>query len=379
MDRLAELPASRPEGGDRSAPSPIPRSPSFTIVLSGGGLKGLAHIGVFRALEERGLVPGLVVGSSMGSLIAAAWAAGMRVREMEDRALALRRRDVFRIAHVDMALKRMLSPAVYRRDPLDRVLEDLVGERTFHDLLHPLVVNTADLNSGHQVLWGIPGLRDVRVADAVFASCSLPGIFPPRRIMGRVCVDGAVIENFPIRAAAAIGPGPILAVDLGGSRTPRRGVERTGFAATYGRSLELVMGRMVEAALTEWQAPPLVLIRPAVHRVQMFAFNKTPFLIAEGYRATQDALERLEAPLDQLGPGIHPRRKIELHVDRDTCIGCGICAASLPELFRMVDDVAEPRQPVREWSPAADNAVRICPVSAISSAEPGSAPGETRR
>ena len=95
---------------------------SFSLVLSGGGLKGLTHIGVLRALEERGLTPSLVVGVSMGALIGSAWAAGRRVRELEDRALSLERADVFRIAHMDMALRRMLAPAVYRREPLERII-----------------------------------------------------------------------------------------------------------------------------------------------------------------------------------------------------------------------------------------------------------------
>ena len=68
----------------------------FSLVLSVGGLKGLAHIGVLRALEEHGLVPSLVVGSSIGSLIGAAWAAGVPLRQMEARARAVRRRDIFR-------------------------------------------------------------------------------------------------------------------------------------------------------------------------------------------------------------------------------------------------------------------------------------------
>ena len=94
----------------------------FTLVLSGGGLRGLAHLGVLRALQERGLEPSLVVGSSMGSLVAAAWASGMPLREMTDRGLAVRRRDIFQVAHMDMAFKRMRSPAVYRREPLDSLI-----------------------------------------------------------------------------------------------------------------------------------------------------------------------------------------------------------------------------------------------------------------
>lgn len=343
---------------------------SFTLVLAGGGLKGLAHIGVLRALEERGLVPSLVVGVSMGSLIAAAWATGRRTRELEDRALALRRRDVFRIAHVDMALRRMLSPAVYRSDPLDRLLAELIGNVTFRDLPRRLLVNTVDLTSGRQILWGLPGLDDARVADAVFASVALPGILPPRFVSGRLCADGAVVDNLPVRAAAAAGAGPVIAVDLGSAWARRPGIERMGFAATYGRGLEIVMGRLAEHTLRDWTSPPLVLIKPRVARVSMFAFTRTPFLIAEGYRATLDALDRLPEQIDVLEPGIHPRREVTISLDQARCVGCGLCAALFPHIFRMGPaGRAEVIAPNHVWSPLGDSAVRSCPVEAISERE----------
>jgi hypothetical protein len=108
-----------------------------------------------------GLVPSLVVGTSMGSLVAAAWATGMPIGEMTERGLRVKRRDIFQVAHVDMALKRMQSPAVYRREPLDNLIQSLAGDLTFEDLDRPLLVNTVELNSGAQVLWGLPGLRKV--------------------------------------------------------------------------------------------------------------------------------------------------------------------------------------------------------------------------
>src|SRR5919107_904459 len=166
-----------------------PESP-FTLVLSGGGLKGLAHIGVLRALEERGLVPSLVVGSSIGSLIAAAWAAGVPTPQMEARARLVRRRDVFQVARADVAFRRLLAPALYRREPLESLIDHLVGDVTFDDLQRRLLINTVDLHSGMQVMWGLPGLRSARVADAVAASCALPGIFPPMIINDRAYVDG---------------------------------------------------------------------------------------------------------------------------------------------------------------------------------------------
>ncbi len=341
----------------------------FTLVLSGGGMKGLAHIGVLQALAERGLEPELVVGSSMGALIAATWATGMPLAEMRRRALAVRRKHVFAIAHADMALKRMLSPAVYRREPLEGLIASLVGARTFRDLRRRVLVNTVDLNSGAQVLWGLPGLDDVPVAEAVFASCALPGIFPPRVIRGRAYVDGAVVENLPVHLAAAAGRGPVVAVNLnalGPFDAEREGVERTGFAATYIRGLEMVMQQQSALDLRDWRSPPLVLVQPRVGKVSMFAFDRTDELVAEGHRAMAHALDLAGGSLAGLAPGIHPRRPIELRVDRARCVGCGACALEAPAVFRMdAFGKAEVIAPVHDWSPADGSYVAHCPTNAI--------------
>jgi NTE family protein len=342
------------------------RSP-FTLVLSGGGLKGLAHIGVLKALEERGLEPGMIVGSSMGSLVAAAWAAGMPLPEMVERGMAVRRKDIFQVAHVDMALKRMRSPAVYRREPLDELIGSLVGDRTFQDLERALVINTVELNSGMQVLWGLPGLRQVRVADAVFASCALPGIFPPREIDGRWYVDGAVVENMPVQVAASHGAGPVLSVDVGATSSLRSNVQEEGFAATYIRGLEIVMQTMMESRLRQWTTPPLVLVHPRVEHVSMFAFGHNRELIEEGFRATMDLLDLLEGAFDPAGQGIHPQRRVEIRVDRDRCVGCGACVMHAPWVFELDEGGrARVRQPIQSWSPLDGGYVRNCPTYAIS-------------
>jgi len=285
----------------------VKQATQFSLVLSGGGLKGLAHIGVFRALEERGLVPDLVVGSSMGSLIGAAWACGMSAEKMTARALRVERRHVFRVAHTDMALRRMMSPAVYRREPLETLIRSIVGTCTFGDLKHRLLVNTVDLASGRQCVWGNPETRDARLTDVVFASCALPGIFPPHEINGRRYVDGAIIENLPVQVAASTAPWPIIAVNVAATSVERSGPELAGFAATYIRGLEIVMQTQIEASLRKWGGPPLVLIQPPVAAISMFAFDKTPELIAAGYEATRDALELLGGRLDQIAEAPHPR------------------------------------------------------------------------
>src|SRR6266550_9499061 len=96
---------------------------NITLVLGGGGLKGFAHIGVFRALKELGIEPTVVAGTSIGALIGAAYARGMDISEMTDRARALKRRDLFRLNRMGMLLERQHSPAIYLEEPLRNVVQ----------------------------------------------------------------------------------------------------------------------------------------------------------------------------------------------------------------------------------------------------------------
>ena len=90
----------------------------IALVLGGGGLKGFAHIGVLRALEERGIVPDVYAGTSIGALIAAAYLGGGVIDDLQTRAESLRKRDLFRINHIGMLLERMRSPSIYLEEPL---------------------------------------------------------------------------------------------------------------------------------------------------------------------------------------------------------------------------------------------------------------------
>ena len=157
------------------------------LVLGGGGLKGFAHIGVLRALEERGIRPSLYAGTSVGALLGAAHAVGLSPDEMGRRALALQRRDLFRLNHVGVLLERMRAASIYQSEPLRSVCESVVPQGLrFDQLPTPVLVNTVDVERGTQVVWGSGGLRDVRIADAIYASCALPGFFPPGPVGGRV-------------------------------------------------------------------------------------------------------------------------------------------------------------------------------------------------
>src|SRR3954465_5327105 len=172
------------------------------LVLGGGGMKGFAHIGVLRALEEHRIKPSVYAGTSIGALIAAAAVGRMPIEEMARRAEGLRKRDLFRLNHFGMLLERMRSPSIYLEEPLRELCAGAIPDVTFTQLPKRLLVNTVDLEHGARVVWGLPGLEDVSVRDAVYASCALPGFFPPGRVGERTCIDGGVVDNLPVSIAS---------------------------------------------------------------------------------------------------------------------------------------------------------------------------------
>jgi NTE family protein len=334
------------------------------LVLGGGGIKGFAHIGVMLALRELGIRPALYAGTSIGSLLGAAAAGGMSPIEMQDRAESLRRRDLFRINHVGMLMDRMRSRSIYLEDPLRALVEAVVPGGRFDDLEVPMLVNTVDLERGTQVVWGTPGLTDASVQDAVYASCALPGFFPPGRVNGRFCVDGGVIDNLPAPVVAQF-VDVIIAVDVGSSEVrPITDAAERGFANIYMRAASTMMHALQDFPLRGWQGPPMILIRPRSD-ADWLSFTNTPRAIREGYRAAMSALEDYEEYASQPG-GIHPRRRVVLEVIRQQCVGCRLCVSMAPGIMGIDSSgKAFARTAELEWSPADGDFVHHCPTSAI--------------
>jgi NTE family protein len=336
----------------------------IALVLGGGGMKGFAHIGVLKALEERGIRPALLAGTSIGAMVAAAAVSGMSADELARRAESLRRRDLFRINHFGMLMDRMRSRSIYMEEPLRDLCAAIVPTGTFEDLPTELLVNTVDIERGTQIVWGLPGLRDVSVQDAVYASCSLPGFFPPGHVDGRMCVDGGVIDNMPA-AVASLGMDMVIAVDVGSSDLVMLpGVAQQGFATIYMRAATTMMHSLQQFPLSQWSGPPMLLIRPKVGK-DWLSFTNSVQHIREGYRAAAKALEHFDTYLEQPG-GIFPRKRVELSVSRDKCIGCGLCAAIAPTYFGLDSSgKAFARTKVVEWSAADGDFVHHCPTLAI--------------
>jgi NTE family protein len=264
-----------------------------------------------------------------------------------------------------MLMERMRSPSIYLEEPLRDLTRAVVPKGKFTELPIPLLVNTVDLERGAPVIWGTPGLQDVYVQDAVYASCALPGYFPPGRVGDRLCVDGGVVDNLPV-AIAALAADLIIAVDVGSTDLrPINDAMSLGFANIYMRAATTMMHALQQFPLTNWNGPPMVLIRPRCGE-DWLSFTNIGDTITEGHRAARKALEDIDAFYDQPG-GVYPRRRFEIGVDCEKCIGCGLCVALAPNLMGMgADGKAYTRTKTVDWSPADGDFVNYCPTHAIS-------------
>ena len=337
----------------------------IALVLGGGGLKGFAHIGVLRALAEKNIVPDVYAGTSIGALIAAAYLSGTPVETLAERAEALRRRELFRLNHFGMLLDRMRAPSIYLEEPLRELVAASITEKTFVDLPKPLLVNAVDIDRGARVVWGLPGLQDVPVRDAVYASCALPGFFPPGRVGDRTCIDGGVVDNLPVSIAAHFAD-MIIAVDVGSSdASQKEAASGQGFATIYMRAATMMMHALQQFPLERWHGPPMVLVRPRLNDANWLSFTDTASTIAQGYKSAIRALERFDSYWDRSGC-VFPRRRVQIDVEADKCTGCGTCVALAPAVMGLdALGKAIPRTKIVEWSPADGGFVHECPTHAI--------------
>ena len=180
---------------------PVPRPPRIGLALGGGAARGFAHIGVIQVLEENGLRPDLVVGTSAGSLVAALYASGMGGAE-----LALLADSMDESAVTDWSFP---GRGVIRGEALARYVRDHTGGRSIEQMRMPLGIVATDLDSGEPILFqrGDPGV-------AVRASSAVPAVFQPVRIGLREYVDGGLVAPVPVRFARQMGAELVIAVDI---------------------------------------------------------------------------------------------------------------------------------------------------------------------
>jgi len=270
------------------------RGEPFTLALGGGGGRGWAHVGVARALDEAGMHPGLIVGTSMGALVGAALAAGVTPAAVE---AAGRRTAVYRI------LARPGRFAMFDPRPLlERMAADL-GDPAFEELPTPLAVTSYDLVAGRPT-----AITSGRVMDAVRRSISVPLFFPPCADASGVWCDAGGWESVPVSHARRLSSNPVIGVWVdvpkppflawqpisGAMRLVSRGLmpeERDG-PLTARRYLALLTSRMSEPVV---ELPPDVEIRPALGLMPAWEFGRVASMSRRGYEEARRVLASLPA------------------------------------------------------------------------------------
>jgi NTE family protein len=183
------------------APKPVPKPPRIGLALGGGAARGFAHIGVLQVLEEQGIKPDIVVGTSAGSVVAALYAAGKTPAELTTMAMTLDESTI-----TDWVFP---GRSLLKGEALAKFVRNLTGGKQIESMRIPLGIVAADLQTGQPILFrkGDPG-------TAVRASSSVPGVFAPVKIGDHEYIDGGAVSPIPVRYARQMGAEIIIAVDI---------------------------------------------------------------------------------------------------------------------------------------------------------------------
>ncbi len=307
------------------------RRPIIGLALGGGAARGFAHIGVLRALIAHGIVPDVIVGTSIGAVVGGSYAAG-HLDTLEAWARSLQPRNI--LAYLDIKLN---GSGLIGGDKLAAALETSLGQILIEDLPMKFASVATEVRTGHEI-W----LTHGRLVDAIRASFALPGIFSPFLVGDRWLVDGALVNPVPVSAARALGAEMVIAVNLSSDMfghattifshgstiaataplddapAPRRGIgkffslERTmkreffggggrpGISTVMIDAFNIMQDRITRARLAG--DPPDLLLTPRVAKIGWFDFHRADEAFGHGLRAAERAIEAIQEAIEILAP-----------------------------------------------------------------------------
>jgi NTE family protein len=259
---------------------PMPSRAGIGLALGGGFARGFAHLGVLQVLEQNHVAISHIAGSSVGSILGAAYASGAPLARIIETCRTLRFRDIarWRVSRLGLASNQRL----------ENLIERVFDSRQFEDLRIPLAVVATDLTSGEPVVF-----TQGNLVDAIRASCAFPGLFEPVEIGTRCLADGGLVAPVPTHAARDLGAAPVIGVSVG-MQDGYRGAPTNIFQ---------VVSRAVSAAqkhqLEVWERHADLVLRPDVQSLAWDDFDRADEAIAAGAAAALRALPRIEKLLRQ--------------------------------------------------------------------------------
>ena len=275
---------------------------NITLALGGGGARGNAHIGVIRRLEKEGFHISAVAGTSFGGIVAVFYAAGYSIAHIEEMFATLDQASLYGRSSEQ-------EPSLFGLAGAAKWFESVFGEKTFADLKIPCAVTAVDLKSGSEVI-----LSTGRLVDAILATIALPGILPRVRINDWELVDGGVLNPVPVSVARSLAPPkvPVVAVILSeplglSAKTwtlpmpnliPRALADRLS-RLSYAQAFDIFLRSLdiVDRAVAEYRLAvdkPDIIIRPAVHNIDLFDKVDVRAVAQKGEQATEVVLSELK-------------------------------------------------------------------------------------
>ena len=263
-------------------PAIAKRPPKIGLALGGGAARGFAHVGVIQVLEEAGLRPSYVAGTSAGSLVAAIYASGKTGAQLQQVSEAMEE-----VTLADWTLP-LFNRGVLRGEALARYVNKQVDGRLIESLPLPLGIVATDLNSGQSVLF-----QRGDTGTAVRASSAVPAVFQPVKIAGREYVDGGLVSPVPVRFARQMGAELVIAVDI--SSAPENNPANDTLQVLL--QTFAIMGKSINS----FELPSAdVVVRPVINGLSSSDFSSRKKSIEAGRQAMLQALPQLRAKMLEL-------------------------------------------------------------------------------
>ena len=256
------------------------RPAKIAIVLGAGAAKGFAHIGVLKVLEANRIPLHMIVGTSAGSFVGSLYAYGFSAYQLQKISFDLQQGDLADFAFPDNGF--------IKGEKLEAYINRMLRNTPMEKLRIPFYAVSTDIQNGREMDFG-----SGNTGRAVRASCSIPGVFTPVVIGGRMYVDGGVVSPVAVDAARKHGADVVIAVDIsGGGESPRP----QGTMETIMQSISVMYGR-----ITLQQLPHAdVIIRPKVGYIGAADFSRRHEAVLEGEKAATEALPMIKSLLDRL-------------------------------------------------------------------------------
>ncbi len=257
----------------------IANSP-FSLVLSGGGALGIAHLGVLHDLQEASLTPSEIIGTSMGGIVGACMAVGMREREIYEAMKAFSR--------VTAWIKFSLSGnAIVDNAKIEKIFDGLFGSRKMSDTQIPLKIITTNLANGQKRVFD--SSDELLLKDALLATMAIPGIFDEHEIEGQIYGDGVLCDNLGVREAYH---DSIIAVDVLSQNAFKKHLPNNFFKSAnvlemFERSMRLLVYNQTQNSIATLKEKKLFLLEPKTEAFKTFHFHKVDEIRALGLGLVQ--------------------------------------------------------------------------------------------